>query len=107
MRTSLFRLSIVVLVSATIVAGAWHLWHKSRPGIAKLAGIAAPYRTVEGRLSGFPYRPLAPRMRAARAETLTPTASLQLLAIGAEITEAAQREPSIENLHGIGVAQLL
>jgi len=107
MRTWPFRLSIIALGSAAIVAGsmgAWHLWRESRPGISELARIASLYRIAEGRLTGFPYRPLAPRMR---GEASMPTASLQLLAVGAEITEAAQREPSIENLHGIGVAQLL
>src|SRR6266852_5704775 len=76
------------VAAALMVVLAPAIRERLRPhsGLAALAAAAPAHRTIEGRLTGFPYRPIAPVMRGA---------------------EEANRNPTPENLHVLGVWHLL
>lgn len=82
------------------------LWPKR--GLDKLAEAAPSQRSIEGRLSGFPYRPLAPVTRGAddHGAAANPE-NWKLLRAAAEVQEAASKNPSVDNLHALGVSHLL
>src|SRR5439155_1657649 len=67
-----------------------------------------PYRTVEGRLSGFQsWEPLKETKRDVPAEVQRKPEYWPLLTAAGEIGKAADRDPSPENLHALGVSHLL
>jgi tetratricopeptide (TPR) repeat protein len=67
-----------------------------------------PYRTVEGRLSGFQtWEPLNENKRAIPAEVQRKPENWPLLTAAGQIGKAADRDPSPENLHALGVSHLL
>ena len=76
-------------------------------GLAALASAAPAARTFEGRISGFPYRDPAPVTRGTASDPSHDPANYKLLGVAAKVQERAIKDPSIENLHALGVSQLL
>src|SRR6266542_453337 len=78
-------------------------------GVAALAEAAPPYRQFEGRLATIPYRPLKPAMRGGDIDSnaASEPEMWKTIAIANTIKEEAQKRPSAENLHALGVAFLL
>ncbi|MCC7125330.1 MAG: CHAT domain-containing protein [Acidobacteria bacterium] len=75
------------------------------PRFAKLVAAVGDERYIEGRLSGgFHYGPLR---SATRGPGDLSNQNLALLAAAGELQKAAQADPSAENLHAWGVAQVL
>lgn len=75
------------------------------PRFAKLVEAVGDERYIEARLTGgFKYGPLRQVMRGGLDLSKQ---SLELLAVAAELRKAAGSEPSAENLHAWGVAQVL
>jgi hypothetical protein len=109
------RLRYVAAVAAIAAAAAigffvtpagQRLYHPD--GLAALATAAPLSRTFEGRLSGFPYRDPAPVQRGANAtEPTQDPANHKLLGVSAKVQERALKSPTVENLHALGVSQLL
>ena len=76
-------------------------------GLAALASAAPSTRTFSGRISGFPYREPAAVSRGAATDPSHDPANYNLLDVAARVQEHALKSPSIENLHALGVSQLL
>ncbi|HYS53219.1 MAG TPA: CHAT domain-containing protein [Thermoanaerobaculia bacterium] len=98
------------VAAALMVVLAPAIRERLRPhsGLAALAAAAPAHRTIEGRLTGFPYRPIAPVMRGAKeANPTTNPENAELLSIAGRIQEEANRNPTPENLHVLGVWHLL
>src|SRR5437660_6381756 len=76
-------------------------------GLAALASAAPSTRTFSGRISGFPYREPAAVSRGAATDPSHDPANYKLLDVAARVQEHALKSPSIENLHALGVSQLL
>jgi CHAT domain-containing protein len=102
------RLAVIGFAAAAVVvillAPAIRDRLRPRSGLATLAAAAPAHRNIEGRLTGFPYRPMAPVMRGTDAENHE---NLKLLSVAAQIQEEADKNPTPENLHQLGVAYLL
>lgn len=77
-----------------------------KSGLAALADAAPPQRNIEGRLSGFPYRPLKPVMRGGEDEDHS-AARIKLLAVAAQVASDAEKNPTADNLHAYGVSLLM
>jgi hypothetical protein len=77
-----------------------------RSGLAALAEAAPPERNIEGRLSGFPYRPLKPVTRGEPGEDTSPE-HIKLLAVATQVAADAEKNPTVENLHAQGVSLLM
>lgn len=76
-------------------------------GMAALASAAPDQRIVAGRISGFPYQPLAPVVRGAKIAPMQNTANAKLLTAAADVQRSATERRTIANLHALGVANLL
>jgi len=76
-------------------------------GLAALADAAPSARTYSGRLSGFPYRALAPIARGAENDPSRNPANYKLMDVAAKVQANAIKSPNAENLHALGVSQLL
>jgi putative zinc finger protein len=76
-------------------------------GLAALAGAAPQSRTFAGRITGFPYRAPAPVARGAESDPSRDPANYKLLDVAAKVQDNATKSPTAENLHALGVAQLL
>lgn len=75
------------------------------PRFAKLVEAVGEERYIEARLTGgFKYGPMRQVMRGPGDLS---SQNLQLLAAAGELQKAAEREPTAENLHAWGVAQVL
>ncbi len=75
------------------------------PRFAKLVEAVGEERYIEARLTGgFKYGPLRQVMRGPNDLSKQ---NLQLLAAAGELQKAAEKDPSSENLHAWGVAQVL
>ncbi len=75
------------------------------PKFAKLVAAVGDERYIEPRLTGgFEYGPVRQVMRGPND---VPVQNLQVLAAAEELQQAADTDPSAENLHAWGVAQLL
>jgi hypothetical protein len=74
-------------------------------GIAKLVAAVGEERYIEARLTGgFKYGPMRQVMRGPNDLS---SQNLQLLATAGELQKVAEKDPSADNLHAWGVAQLL
>jgi CHAT domain-containing protein len=106
-------ISLVAAAAAVVVALfvgpiRERLMPRQKSGLAALAEVAPKERNVEGRLSGFPYRPLKPVKRGVGGgEEGTTANDLKLQSVASQIGEAAEANPTPENLHQYGVALLL
>lgn len=107
------RYGLIALVAAAVAFAAFfvepireRIMPRPKSGLAALAAVAPPQRNIEGRLSGFPYRPLKPVTRGGEDED-TSAEHIKLLAVAAQVAQDAARDPSIEKLHARGVASLL
>jgi hypothetical protein len=76
-------------------------------GMAALAKAAPAQRTIAGRISGFPYQPLAPVMRGSRRSPLQNPANASLLTAAAGVQRSVAARRTAANLHASGVANLL
>jgi hypothetical protein len=76
-------------------------------GMALLAKAAPAQRTIAGRISGFPYQPLAPVMRGSRFDPLQNPANASLLTAAAGVQRSVAARRTAANLHASGVANLL
>lgn len=75
------------------------------PRFAKLVEAVGEERYIEARLTGgFKYGPLRQVMRGPGDLS---NQNLQLLAAAGELQKAAEQEPSVVNLHALGIAYLL
>jgi hypothetical protein len=110
-----FRRARYAIAAAAIAAAAaigffitpagQRLYHPD--GLAALAAAAPSARTFEGRISGFPYRREAPITRGVEADPSQNPANYKLLDVAAKVQANALKSPSVENLHALGVSQLL
>jgi CHAT domain-containing protein len=81
--------------------------HDPRSGrIALLATLAPPERGFDGRLTHFPYRPREHVMTGSSRHGMASREFTNLYALIAQIAEDANRQPSVANLHALGVAYL-
>jgi hypothetical protein len=76
-------------------------------GMALLAKAAPAQRTIDGRISGFPYQPPAPVMRGSRFDPLQNPANASLLTAAAGVQRCVAARRTAANLHASGVANLL
>src|SRR5689334_19639456 len=76
-------------------------------GLAALASAEPATRSFAGRVSGFPYREPAAVTRGIEADPAHNPANYKLLDVAAKVQERALKSPTIENLHALGVSQLL
>ena len=76
-------------------------------GLAALAAVEPGSRTFDGRISGFPYREPAKVVRGPEFDPSRNPANYKLLDVAAKVQERAIEDPSVENLHALGVSQLL
>jgi len=80
---------------------------RTNSGMAELAIAAPEQRTIVGRISGFPYQPMAPVARGANLDPMQNPANAKLLTAAAGVQRSANDRRSITNLHALGVASLL
>lgn len=76
-------------------------------GMAALAKAAPPERIIAGRISGFPYQPMAPVVRSRAADPMKNPANATLLTASAGVERSVIKRRSAANLHASGVAHLL
>ena len=77
-------------------------------GLAALASAEPSTRSFAGRISGFPYREQAATMRGgAEVDPAHNPANYKLLNVAAKVQERASKSPTVDNLHALGVSQLL
>lgn len=76
-------------------------------GIASLAALAPPERMFEGRLAHFPYRPRERAMGGRRLSGMTSLDIKKMYTVIAQVAENVKREPSVTNLHEMGVGYLI
>ncbi|MEA2336471.1 MAG: hypothetical protein QOE82_478 [Thermoanaerobaculia bacterium] len=76
-------------------------------GMALLAKAAPKERTIFGRISGFPYQPMAPVMRSRTSDPMKNPANAALLTASAGVQRSVKEHPTAANLHASGVANLL
>lgn len=76
-------------------------------GIAALAGAAPASRTFAGRITGFPYRQAAAVQRGSSFDPSRNPANHELLGVAAQVQQKAIESPTPQNLHALGVSQLL
>ena len=76
-------------------------------GMVALARAAPPQRIIAGRISGFPYQPMAPVVCSHTADPLKNPANAALLTASAGVERSVIRRRSAANLHASGVAHLL
>lgn len=74
--------------------------------IKLLAAVAPPQRLFDGRLTHFPYRPRERVITGNPRHGMTSRDIKNLYAVVAQVAEDAKREPSVGNLHALGVAYL-
>jgi CHAT domain-containing protein len=97
---------LALAASMVVAVRVLDLW----PGLGstsyeQLIAAVGSVRTVDGRLSGFPWGAAA---SVARGETTSPLSSnWQALAAAARIRSEAEAEPSADNQHALGVAHLV
>ncbi|MGH9422156.1 MAG: hypothetical protein ACRD3J_19420, partial [Thermoanaerobaculia bacterium] len=72
-----------------------------------LARAAPEYRTIAGRLSGFPYQPMRSFQRGPVYDPMKDIANSKLQTAAAAVKLAADEKRSAANLHALGVANLL
>jgi hypothetical protein len=81
--------------------------HRDR-GMTSLARAAPEFRTIAGRLSGFPYQPMRSSQRATGGyDPMKDPANAKLQTAAAGVKSAANERHSATNLHALGVADLL
>ena len=104
-KAPLFGIAALATAAAVVLA----VWMQPRPtkgtesGVALLVAAVGADRPIEARLSGE--FPAVPYRGAERSTQATP--NYALLAAAGELQQTAEREPTAENLHALGVAQLL
>jgi hypothetical protein len=76
-------------------------------GMATLAKAASAQRTIVGRISGFPYQPMAPVTRGENYDPMKDPANAKLLTAAAGVQRSATARRSSANLHALGVTNLL
>ena len=76
-------------------------------GLAALASATVSARPFTGRISGFPYREPAAVSRGAAVDPAHNPANYKLLEVAAKVQQRAIKSPTIDNLHALGVSQLL
>jgi hypothetical protein len=76
-------------------------------GLAALASATMTSRPYQGRISGFPYREPGQAMRGSETNPTQNPANYKLLEVSAKVQERAIKSPTVENLHALGVSQLL
>ncbi|HUO85126.1 MAG TPA: hypothetical protein VM534_08435, partial [Thermoanaerobaculia bacterium] len=97
-----FAIAATVILAAGLAGFLYWRSISPRDPIARLAAVAPEERTIEARLSGFDWAPLAPVTRGPEESR-----DWKLLAEAARIKEEAEKNPTAENLHALGVAHLL
>jgi hypothetical protein len=76
-------------------------------GMEALAKAAPAQRTIAGRISGFPYQPLAPVMRGSKFDPQQNPENASLLTAAAGVQRSVAARRTAANLHASGVANLL
>lgn len=76
-------------------------------GMTALARAAPEYRTIGGRLSGFPYQPMRSNERGPIYDPMKDPANGKLMIAAADVKISANERHSVANLHALGVANLL
>jgi tetratricopeptide (TPR) repeat protein len=79
------------------------LW--PRDDIRELAAVAPAERYSDGRISGFPYRPLARTTRGPRDDMMKNPKNWKFAVVAARIAEATTKHRDAKTLHAEGVAQ--
>lgn len=104
---SLAAAAVIALVALFVSPLRERILPQPKTGLAALAAAAPPQRTVEGRLTGFPYRPLKPVTRGSAEEDDTSPEHLKLLSAAAQVAADAKNNPTPDNLHAYGVSLLM
>jgi len=76
-------------------------------GMETLVKAAPEQRTIAGRISGFPYQPMAHLARGTNVDPMKDPANASLLTAAATVQRSATARRSPANLHALGVANLL
>lgn len=76
-------------------------------GMTALARAAPEYRTIGGRLSGFPYQRMRSTKRGPIYDPMKDPANAKLMIAAAAVKSSANERHSAANLHALGVANLL
>ena len=108
------RLILALAAAAGLVAAAIFLavpladWLHGNTGVEALENAVPERRPIEARLTGFAYHPMARAVRGEHVAVAGDEArNWRLLNVASRIQERASREPSVENLHALGVSRLL
>ncbi|HEY6141709.1 MAG TPA: zf-HC2 domain-containing protein [Thermoanaerobaculia bacterium] len=106
------RNSYIVLTAAAALAAVFFLTPARElimppDGIRQLASVAPPKRSIDGRITSFPYRERAPTMRGTKEEREENEVDLTLLNVAAELQKRAEEHPTARTLHAEGVAYLM
>ncbi|MEO6260488.1 MAG: hypothetical protein ABIP63_09060 [Thermoanaerobaculia bacterium] len=77
-------------------------------GVDALARSVPERRPIEARLTGFDYHPMSPAIpRTGEGSSDDDARNWRLLNVASRIQESATRNPTVENLHVLGVSRLL
>src|ERR1051325_11247970 len=106
------RNSYIVLTAAAALAAVFFMTPARElimppDGIRQLASVAPPKRSIDGRITSFPYRERAPTMRGTKEEREENEVDLTLLNVAAELQKRAEEHPTARTLHAEGVAYLM
>jgi CHAT domain/Putative zinc-finger len=102
-----FAAAAAALLCAVIVIVARRTSHEPLGTIARLNAAAPRYRPVPGRLNAFEYHPLPPVTRGSDDSTEPKTDIWRVMSLAYDLNAEAQRTPTVENLHALGVAYVL
>jgi len=111
-----FRPRIILLLAAVAAAVAAAIFLAiplanrlhGHTGVEALARSVPERRPIEARLTGFDYHPMSPAIPRGRERTSDDEArNWRLLNVASRIQESATRNPTVENLHVLGVSRLL
>jgi len=78
--------------------------HTDSANLRSLAQAVGPTRATKGRISGFPYQPMAAHVRGGSKNVAE---DWKLYAAASAIKQAADRTPNVQTLHALGVAYLV
>jgi len=105
-----FWAATLTMSIAAVLAVGFFLRPQRHPGVESLVAATRdlPYRTTEGRLSGFnAWKPLGEIKRDVPGEAKKDPKNWRLLWAAAEVEESTKHNDSAENLHALGVSHLL
>jgi len=106
-RRQAILLAVAAAIVAVIAVAVIRIVIRDREnaGITALAAAAPPFRAFEGRVAAMPYRPPETTYRGDNANA-DDSGSWRAMSVGETIRKDAAANPTVANLHALGVAYL-